>query len=60
MTEKLKFCLVVYGNPGNGKTFASKTIASKFNSKLIHFDEIINLIVEYTRKTFGNTTNIDF
>jgi len=60
MTEKLKFCLVVYGNPGNGKTFASKTIASKFNSKLIHFDEIINLIVEYIRKTFGNATKIDF
>jgi len=59
MTEKIKFCLVIYGNPGNGKTFASKNLTSKFAAKLIPFDEILNVITENIRKNFENN-NFNF
>ena len=55
------FALVLYGHSGNGKTYTSKILASHLNAKLIPFDEIINIISEYTRKKIGNKAPfIDF
>jgi len=50
MTEKINSCLVVCDIPKNGKTFASKSLASKSGVKLIPFDEIFNIIAENTKK----------
>ena len=46
-------CLVVYGLPGNGKTYAARILSKNLNTKLIPFDGVINVISEYVRKKIG-------
>ncbi len=46
-------CLVVYGLPGNGKTYAARILSKNLNTKLIPFDGVINIISEYVRKRIG-------
>jgi len=45
--------LVVYGLPGNGKTYAARILSKNLNTKLIPFDGVINIISEYVRKKMG-------
>lgn len=45
--------LVVYGLPGNGKTYAAGFLSKNLNTKLIPFDGVINVISEYVRKKNG-------
>ncbi len=54
-------CLIVYGLPKRGKTYASLILAKNLNVKLIVFDWIINFVSEFVRKKFEqNHQTIDF
>lgn len=47
-------CVLIYGNPGNGKTYAADILHKKLYGKWIQFDIIINFLSEFVRLKFGN------
>jgi len=48
-------CLIIRGNPGNGKTYAAKILSQKFNVLNLSMDHVIDFISEYCRSKFGQS-----
>lgn len=48
-------CIVIYGVPKSGKTYASEYLEKNLKIKLIHYDFVSSIITECIRLVFENT-----